>query len=45
MLQEMRAKSVDPKKTLAQQTFPDVAWIPGKPAEELFTEIHQKQKR
>lgn len=45
VLQKTPAESINPRKTLGEQEFFEIAWSPGKPAEELFTEIHQKQKR
>lgn len=44
-LRNMPAEGVDPDKTLRQQQFSKITMGAGKPAEEVFSELHQKQKR
>ena len=44
-LERMPAQGIDPGRNLAEQRFSDVEMEEGKPAEQIFTEIHLKQRR
>ncbi len=44
-LRELPVSGVDPGKTLRQQQFSKIEMGTGKPAEEVFAELHQKHKR
>jgi len=44
-LRDLPAKGVDPNRTLRQQRFSEITKGAGKPAEEVFSELHQRRKR
>jgi hypothetical protein len=44
-LERMTIEGIDPGRSLRRQRFPEIQMQEGKSAEELFTELHRKQKR
>jgi len=44
VLAEMPVQGVDPDRDLKQQSFSKIEWGGGRPAEEAFTRLHQKQE-
>ncbi len=44
-LRDLAIEGVDPKKTLHQQQFSQITTGAGKPADVVFSELHQRRKR
>jgi hypothetical protein len=44
-LKRLRAKGIDPKRTLAKQTFSPIDTRKGEDAESVFTRLHQKRQK